>query len=263
MICIRPLKRTINMKLNESFIDEIMFAFKKKFGPKWRKYYNRIFDNTILSSYIFDNIDELAPAEIVDNVIDLEHQLFYENSNSTITKFDVEDNTVFEEEYGVYSGKMEGFWWSFSPSWSMSKTDFNGKSQQFKVSAGIIGKPKTRKVLATKANYTTVFEIIANYLNSLNNLDEDFTMGVGAPLGADQGIPHSMQGCAVPMMRLGEPAPRGKVQPCGPRHAPPPPPHRHPPVPFSFLPVPVLVTKSTSTKKRKKKKRKRKKSKKK
>lgn len=39
-------------------------------------------------------------------------------------------------------------------------------------------------------------------------LDEDFTQGVGAPLGADQGIPHSMDCCAVPMMRLGEPAPR-------------------------------------------------------
>lgn len=45
----------------------------------------------------------------------------------------------------------------------------------------------------------------------------------GAPLGADQGIPHSMQGCAVPMMRLGEPAPYGKIQKCGNCH----PMHRH------------------------------------
>ena len=43
-------------------------------------------------------------------------------------------------------------------------------------------------------------------------IEEDFTMGVGAPLGADQGIPHSMQGCAVPMMRLGDPAPYGRIQ---------------------------------------------------
>ena len=48
-------------------------------------------------------------------------------------------------------------------------------------------------------------------------IDEDFSMGVGAPLGADQGIPHSMQGCAVPMMRLGDPAPYGRIQKCGPR----------------------------------------------
>ena len=51
---------------------------------------------------------------------------------------------------------------------------------------------------------------------------EDFTMGVGAPLGADQGIPHSMQGCAVPMMRLGDPAPYGRIQ----RLPGPPPRHR-------------------------------------
>lgn len=53
-------------------------------------------------------------------------------------------------------------------------------------------------------------------------IEEDFTMGVGAPLGADQGIPHSMQGCAVPMMRLGDPAPYGRIQ----RLPGPPPRHR-------------------------------------
>ena len=53
-------------------------------------------------------------------------------------------------------------------------------------------------------------------------MNEDFTMGVGAPLGADQGIPHSMQGCAVPMMRLGDPAPYGRIQ----RLPGPPPRHR-------------------------------------
>lgn len=49
------------------------------------------------------------------------------------------------------------------------------------------------------------------------DIDEDFSMGVGAPLGADQGIPHSIQGCAVPMMRLGDRAPYGRIQKCGPR----------------------------------------------
>lgn len=73
-----------------------------------------------------------------------------------------------------------------------------------------------------KFTYPQDFEIV-NLLLHPELLEEDFTMGVGAPLGADQGIPHSMQGCAVPMMRLGEPAPYGKIQKCGPCH----PMHRH------------------------------------
>jgi len=85
-------------------------------------------------------------------------------------------------------------------------------------------------------------------------LDEDFTMGVGE-LGADQGIPHSMQGCAVPMMRLGEPAPMGKIQKCCPPH----PMHHHRPIPFGLWPVGIITTTSTKKRKRKKKKRKSKK----
>lgn len=54
-------------------------------------------------------------------------------------------------------------------------------------------------------------------LSTKHPVKEDFSMGVGAPLGADQGIPHSMDGCAVPMMRLGDPAPYGRIQKCGPR----------------------------------------------
>ena len=73
-----------------------------------------------------------------------------------------------------------------------------------------------------KFTYPQDFEIV-NLLLHPELLEEDFTMGVGAPLGADQGIPHSMQGCAVPMMRLGEPAPYGKIQKCGPCH----PMHKH------------------------------------
>ena len=85
-------------------------------------------------------------------------------------------------------------------------------------------------------------------------LEEDFTMGVGAPLGADQGIPHSMQGCAVPMMRLGEPAPMGKIQKCGSPH----PMHRHRPIPFGLYLLGSNVNLLTG-KKRKRKKKKRKK----
>lgn len=73
-------------------------------------------------------------------------------------------------------------------------------------------------------------EIVEYLLDWDEHLNEDFTMGVGAPLGADQGIPHSMQGCAVPMMRLGEPAPYGKIQKPYPGHRPPPPHKRHKPI---------------------------------
>ena len=70
----------------------------------------------------------------------------------------------------------------------------------------------------------------------------------GAPLGADQGIPHSMQGCAVPMMRLGEPAPYGKIQkPCT-GHRPH---QRHRPI--GFFPVGMLMTPIMVRKKKKKK----------
>ena len=94
-------------------------------------------------------------------------------------------------------------------------------------------------------------EIVEYLLDWDEHLNEDFTMGVGAPLGADQGIPHSMQGCAVPMMRLGEPAPYGKIQKCGPCH----PMHRHKPIPFGMYLFGSNVNLLTG-KKRKRKKRK-------
>ena len=76
----------------------------------------------------------------------------------------------------------------------------------------------------------------------------------GAPLGADQGIPHSMQGCAVPMMRLGEPAPYGKIQKCGHCH----PMHRHKSIPFGLYlfgsNVNLLTGKKRKSKKKKRKK---------
>lgn len=103
-----------------------------------------------------------------------------------------------------------------------------------------------------KFTYPQDFEIV-NLLQHPELLEEDFTMGVGAPLGADQGIPHSMQGCAVPMMRLGEPAPYGKIQKCGPCH----PMHRHKHIPFGLYLLGSNVNLLTG-KKRKRKKRKKK-----
>ena len=159
--------------------------------------------------------------EILEN----EGYLITENYYGSV----IEKHTVADEqEQDTYHGRLDGFWWSITAGFAMSKSDRSGKSKQYKVYAGKLGEPKTRKCLATKANYSNVFDIIADYLNKLNGLKEDFTQGVGAPLGADQGIPHSMQGCAVPMMRLGEPAPYGKIQKCGPSH----PMDRHKPIPF-------------------------------
>ena len=98
-------------------------------------------------------------------------------------------------------------------------------------------------------------EIVEYLLDWDEHLTEDFTQGVGAPLGADQGIPHSMQGCAVPMMRLGEPAPMGKIQKCCPPH----PMHRHRPIPFGLYLLGSNVNLLTYGKKRKRKKKNRKK----
>lgn len=97
-------------------------------------------------------------------------------------------------------------------------------------------------------------EIVEYLLDWDEHLNEDFTMGVGAPLGADQGIPHSMQGCAVPMMRLGEPAPYGKIQKCGPCH----PMHRHKPIPFGLYLLGSNVNLLTGKKRKRKNKKKKK-----
>lgn len=97
-------------------------------------------------------------------------------------------------------------------------------------------------------------EMAEKLLDWDEELNEDFTQGVGAPLGADQGIPHSMQGCAVPMMRLGEPAPYGKIQKPYPGHRPPRPHQRHRPI--GFFPVGMLMTPVVVRKKKKKKKKK-------
>lgn len=106
-----------------------------------------------------------------------------------------------------------------------------------------------------KADGMSADEIVEYLLDWDEHLNEDFTQGVGAPLGAAQGIPHSMQGCAVPMMRLGEPAPRGRIQKCGPPH----PMNRHRPIPFGLYLLGSNVNLLTYGKKRKRKKKKRKK----
>ena len=106
-----------------------------------------------------------------------------------------------------------------------------------------------------KFTYPQDFEIV-NLLQHPELLDEDFTQGVGAPLGADQGIPHSMQGCAVPMMRLGEPAPMGKIQKLYPGHRPTTPHKRHRPIGIYILDGNTNLLNYVKKKKKKKKSRK-------
>lgn len=58
---------------------------------------------------------------------------------------------------------------------------------------------------------------IACYFPSSKEVNEDFGCGV-ADCGADQGIPQGGDCKAVPMMRLGDPAPYGKIQKLKPHH---------------------------------------------
>lgn len=95
------------------------------------------------------------------------------DESTSVLPSDIEKNTIYEEEYEIYSGKLNNFWWSFSESFAMSKTDYSGKAKQFKVSAGIMGKPKTRKVLATRANFSNVYQLVSDYLNKIKTLDEN------------------------------------------------------------------------------------------
>ena len=127
-----------------------------------------------------------------------------------------------------------------------------------------IGEEKYKKIISNKKLLQEIKDNWANgdycpsemveFILDNKELFEDFTQGVGAPLGADQGIPHSMQGCAVPMMRLGEPAPYGKIQKPYPGHRPPRPHQRHRPI--GFFPVGMLMTPVVVRKKKKKKKKK-------
>jgi hypothetical protein len=241
----------------KDFKEELLFQYMTpEIGE--RKY-NKIISNKELLQEIKDNWanGDYCPSEMVEYILDNDLDESYQDAlaeSASIMSSDIEKNTIYDEEYEIYSGKLNNFWWSFSESFAMSKSDFSGKGRQYKVSAGIMGKPKTRKVLATKANFSNVYQLVADYLNKIKTLDEDFTQGVGAPLGADQGIPHSMQGCAVPMMRLGEPAPYGKIQKPCPGHRPPRPHQRHRPI--GFFPVGMLMTPVVVRKKKKKKKKK-------
>ncbi len=48
-------------------------------------------------------------------------------------------------------------------------------------------------------------------LSEVLQLDEDFGMGVGAPVGADQGIPYGGDGCAVVPCYMGMNSRFGKI----------------------------------------------------
>ena len=163
----------------ESFEDEFRDAFITQCGemvidnePIWRRYYNRIMKNPDMVQYISDaKNDGLDADEIVEYLLDWDEQLNESKKQKIKLIFGIRKRTP--------GAKCKPAFATFE--------EANEYMDKF--------------------TYPQDFEIV-NLLQHPELLEEDFTMGVGAPLGADQGIPHSMDGCAVPMMRLGEPAPR-------------------------------------------------------
>lgn len=210
----------------ESFEDELRNAFITQCGemvinnePIWRKYYNRIMKNPEMAQYVKDaQADGMSADEIVEYLLDWDEHLNEARKPKIKLIFGIR-----KREPGA---KCKPAFATFE------------EADEY----------------MDKFTYPQDFEIV-NLLQHPELLEEDFTMGVGAPLGADQGIPHSMQGCAVPMMRLGEPAPYGKIQKCVPPH----PMHRHRPIPFGLYLLGSNVNLLTYGKKRKHKKKKRKK----
>ena len=203
----------------ESFKDDLIAAFVTQCGDNiWRKYYDRIMKNPEMAQYVKDaQADGLSADEIVEYLLDWDENL----NESRKPKIKL----IFGIRKREPGAKCKPAFATFEEA----------------------------DAYMDKFTYPQDFEIV-NLLQHPELLEEDFTQGVGAPLGADQGIPHSMQGCAVPMMRLGDPAPRGRIQ----RMPGPPPPHRRfRPIPF--MPVIGVIPMATTTKKKKKKKRKKKK----
>ena len=203
----------------ESFKDDLIAAFVTQFGDNiWRKYYDRIMKNPEMAQYVKDaKADGMSADEIVEYLLDWDEQL----NESRKPKIKL----IFGIRKRIPGAKCKPAFATFE--------EANEYMDKF--------------------TYPQDFEIV-NLVQHPELLDEDFTMGVGAPLGADQGIPHSMQGCAVPMMRLGEPAPYGKIQKPCPGHRPPRPHQRHRPI--GFFPVGMLMTPVVVRKKKKNKKKK-------
>lgn len=203
----------------ESFKDDLIAAFVTQCGDSiWRKYYDRIMKNPEMAQYVKDaQADGLSADEIVEYLLDWDENL----NESRKPKIKL----IFGIRKRKPGAKCKPAFATFEEA----------------------------DAYMDKFTYPQDFEIV-NLLQHPELLEEDFTQGVGATLGADQGIPHSMQCCAVPMMRLGDPAPRGRIQ----RMPGPPPPHRRfRPIPF--MPVIGVIPMATTTKKKKKKKRKKKK----
>lgn len=203
----------------ESFKDDLIAAFVTQCGDNiWRKYYDRIMKNPEMAQYVKNaKADGMSVDEIVEYLLDWDEQL----NESRKPKIKL----IFGIRKRIPGAKCKPAFATFE--------EANEYMDKF--------------------TYPQDFEIV-NLVQHPELLDEDFTMGVGAPLGADQGIPHSMQGCAVPMMRLGEPAPYGKIQKPCPGHRPPRPHQRHRPI--GFFPVGMLMTPVVVRKKKKNKKKK-------
>lgn len=124
------------------------------------------------------------------------------------------DKKILNEgiQYNLYDCQQKGWVKNLHP--GKAKFTYDWDVVKKAELADIFPEMKARKI-ANMYGEEVLKAVVSGIYESVN---EDFGMGVGAPLGADQGIPHGGDCIAVPMMRLGDPAPHGKIQKLKPHH---------------------------------------------
>ena len=139
------------------------------------------------------NYEEIVD-QIVDEIEKVKHvKNYYEvdpDEDSIKAQFEIvmQDDTVWEVEFR----KGHGFWWrgNFYP-WRIIKNNKGGFTQ---IAFSL-------RMLRT---YMKKVKAIQD-----DEVNEDFSMGVGAPCGLDQGIPHGGDCKGVAMVKWGQSAPTG------------------------------------------------------
>jgi hypothetical protein len=139
------------------------------------------------------NYEEIVD-QIVDEIEKVKHvKNYYEvdpENDYCKVQFEIvmQDDTVWEVEFR----KGQGFWWRGNVyPWRIIQ-DNNAGFTQIAFSMGML-KSYMKKVKAIQDD----------------EVNEDFSMGVGAPCGLDQGIPHSGDCKGVAMVKWGQSAPTG------------------------------------------------------
>ena len=139
------------------------------------------------------NYEEIVD-QIVDEIEKVKHvKNYYEvdpENDYCKVQFEIvmQDNTVWEVEFR----RGQGFWWRGNVyPWRIIQ-DNNAGFTQIAFSLGML-KSYMKKVKAIQDD----------------EVNEDFSMGVGAPCGLDQGIPHGGDCKGVAMVKWGQSAPTG------------------------------------------------------